>query len=1227
MKEPLDDGCDKTVAQQGLLDRIKEEPDDAQEYGPQESELKISAVFSASDTSLAACLFCCGCKKLLHKGQPVYHKAGSAQLFCSTGCISRHSSAVSVPPLPKRTCKHCSRDILNPMNVITTQLENSSLCKDFCSQSCLFSYELTKPVVTVYTRSISVKCTMCQKNIDNLAQKPLYALGTSPMLSAEIIKTTNDPGKAELFCSINCLSAYRIKTVISSGLQVLCQSCKVAAVPQYHLAMSNGTICSFCSSNCVLAFQNIFKKPKGRKPSLAPVFQNQEVPSTASQSEASAGQGAPASSVSSSVSSPAAAALETLASQSQEIALTHSFMKLKCQQCNLLFATKPELLFYKGRMFLFCCKACSDEYKMRNKVKALCDYCKLQKIIKDTVRFSGVDKPFCSEVCKFLSTRDFGERWGNYCKMCSYCLQTSANLVENRLDGKLQVFCCEDCMSKFTALFHQTARCDGCKRQGKLSESLKWRGNIKYFCNLFCVLKFCHQYSMNDPIPQKKVFVLPKPTSAVTPKAQTTLTTPLSPKIATTPVITSVISLAKIPALQPTDGVLTGSDPKEAAETIGNGSAPAAADTLQSSQSPKLLKNKGILCKPVTQTKATSCRPYTHHAACQTDLLLPNGKNEEPDSPPAKKKRTGFSQSYDTEYIKFGFIIHSGSKESSPRPQCVICGEILPSESVMPISLCNHLKTKHSELENKPVDFFEEKSLEMECQNSSLRKCLLVEESLVKASYLIAFQIAARKKPFSVAEELIKPYLVEMCSEVLGSSAGDKMKAIPLSSSTVGCRINKLSADIEEQLVQKLRESRWFALQIDESPETSDVTRLLCFVRFIDYDYGDVKEELLFCTEMPSLSTDLEVFELINKYFDSRSLNWNHCVGFCTDGAGSMTDRCSRLRSKIQEITKNMVTFTHCFIHCEYLAAEKLSPCLHAVLLQSAKILSFIKSSASDPRMLRALCEEVGSEDAGLPLNAEVRWLSRGRILTRLFDLRHEIEIFLNQKQSDLARCFHDKEWVAKLAYLADILSLINKLNSSLQGTVTTFFNLYNKVDIFKKKLKSWLKHTQEGDYDMFPLFSEFLDSSGVSGRSVASIIVEHLEGLSQMFHDCYPPEKDLRSGNLWLTDPFASCQNRSLTDSEEEQLAALSSDMRLVSAYKSMSVTQFWVNTKTSYPELHEKAMKLLLPFSTICLCDATFAALSASKQRNLLICGPALRLAVTSLVPRIEKLVKEKE
>lgn len=187
MKEPLDGGSEKAMAQQGLLDRVKEEPDNAQEYGLQESELKISAVFSANDTPLGfqlrppspgsnattpaptSHLFCSGCKKILHK-------TGCAQLFCSTECITRYSSAACLPHQLKRICTNCSKEIINPMDVVTAKFENSSSSKDFCSQLCLSSYELKKPVVTIYTSGISTKCTMCQKVTDVSASHVSHSL-------------------------------------------------------------------------------------------------------------------------------------------------------------------------------------------------------------------------------------------------------------------------------------------------------------------------------------------------------------------------------------------------------------------------------------------------------------------------------------------------------------------------------------------------------------------------------------------------------------------------------------------------------------------------------------------------------------------------------------------------------------------------------------------------------------------------------------------------------------------------------------------------------------------------------------------------------------------------------------------------------------------------------------------------------------------------------------------
>ncbi|XP_047580723.1 zinc finger MYM-type protein 4 isoform X6 [Lutra lutra] len=631
---------------------------------------------------------CSGCKKILQKGQTAYQRKGSTQLFCSTLCLTGYTVPPARPPPPptKKTCSSCSKDILNPKDVISAQFENSTTSKDFCSQSCLSTYELKrKPVVTINTNSISTKCSMCQKNavirhevnyqnvVHKLCSDACFskfrsannltmnccencggycysgsgqchmlqiegqskkfcssacvtaykqksakitpcALCKSLRSSAEMIENTNSLGKTELFCSVNCLSAYRVKMVTSAGVQVQCNSCKTSAIPQYHLAMSDGSIRNFCSYSCVVAFQNLFNKPAGMNSSVVPLSQGQVIVSIPTGSTVSTGAGSTSAVSPTSISSSAAAGLQRLAAQSQHVGFARSVVKLKCQHCNRLFATKPELLDYKGKMFQFCGKNCSDEYKKINNVMAMCEYCKIEKIVKETVRFSGADKSFCSEGCKLLYKHDLAKRWGNHCKMCSYCLQTSPKLVQNNLGGKVEEFCCEECMSKYTVLFYQMAKCDGCKRQGKLSESLKWRGEMKHFCNLLCILMFCNQQSVCDPPSQNNAASI-----SMVPAASAG---PPSLRKDSTPVIANVVSLASAPAAQPTvnsNSVLQGAVPTVTAKIIGDASTQTDALKLPPSQPPRLLKNKALLCKPITQTKATSCKPHTQNKECQTE--------------------------------------------------------------------------------------------------------------------------------------------------------------------------------------------------------------------------------------------------------------------------------------------------------------------------------------------------------------------------------------------------------------------------------------------------------------------------------------------------------------------------------------------------------------------------------------------------------------------------------
>jgi zinc finger BED domain-containing protein 5/7/8/9 len=161
---------------------------------------------------------------------------------------------------------------------------------------------------------------------------------------------------------------------------------------------------------------------------------------------------------------------------------------------------------------------------------------------------------------------------------------------------------------------------------------------------------------------------------------------------------------------------------------------------------------------------------------------------------------------------------------------------------------------------------------------------------------------------------------------------------------------------------------------------------------------------------------------------------------------------------------------------------------------------------------------------------------------------------------------------------------------------------------------------------DSFSIFQQFLTPNGVEiSQDMKSIFEDHLSQLVIWF------EKYFQNGNIdkfaWIQDPFNSIGPSEFISTEEESLIELSCDSSLKAKFTSMELAKFWISIKDEYPLLSEKALRVLIPFSTSYLCKAGFSAISMikSKYRTKINVEKEIRVAVSRLIPKFEKIYSD--
>ncbi|XP_068250801.1 protein FAM200C-like [Palaemon carinicauda] len=205
-----------------------------------------------------------------------------------------------------------------------------------------------------------------------------------------------------------------------------------------------------------------------------------------------------------------------------------------------------------------------------------------------------------------------------------------------------------------------------------------------------------------------------------------------------------------------------------------------------------------------------------------------------------------------------------------------------------------------------------------------------------------------------------------------------KLTKISLPDSTVKLRKDEMAEGIKTQVVEKVKSSPVFAIQCDESTDVSQCSQLLVYTRFIWKE--SVEEDMLFYCCLETSTTADDVFKAVSAFFQEQDISWEKLFRVFTDGAPPMLGTCSGFVTKVKEKAPSVIS-THCFIHCQALAAKTLPSKLQKHLNIMIKIVNHIKHSALNTRLFMKLCQDLETEHETLLFHTNMRWLSKGNML------------------------------------------------------------------------------------------------------------------------------------------------------------------------------------------------------------------------------------------------------
>ncbi|XP_062440374.1 zinc finger MYM-type protein 3 isoform X2 [Rhea pennata] len=346
---------------------------------------------------------CANCRTPLQKGQTAYQRKGLPQLFCSSSCLTTFSKK----PPGKKICTFCKKEIWNTKDSVVAQIGSGGSFHEFCTSVCLSLYEAQqqRPAPQSADASDTSRCSVCHKpgeiqhevSNGNVVHRICSDACFTKFRATKGLKTNCcdncglyiynkglpleylfHEGQQKRFCNSTCLNSYKKKNTRvypCMWCKTLCKNFDM--LPNVDRSGKMGLFCSICCTTSHKVKQSGLVGPPRpcsfcRKSLSEPCYYNKTdrvvyqfcSPSCWTKFQRTSPEGG---------------------------------IHLNCHYCHNLFSGKPEILDWQDKVYQFCCKDCCEDFKRLRGVVSQCEHCKQEKLLHEKIRFSGVEKNFCSE--------------------------------------------------------------------------------------------------------------------------------------------------------------------------------------------------------------------------------------------------------------------------------------------------------------------------------------------------------------------------------------------------------------------------------------------------------------------------------------------------------------------------------------------------------------------------------------------------------------------------------------------------------------------------------------------------------------------------------------------------------------------------------------------------------------------------------------------------------------